>query len=98
MFTCCPECHTTFRLRAADLRRARGQVRCGDCSAVFNAIEYLVEDPDETIEAPEPTIDQPFIDEECDATVEQPVIEDQPATPQPVEERFDDENGIVFSG
>jgi len=44
MFTECPTCHTTFRLSADDLRRAQGKVRCGNCSAVFNALESLAED------------------------------------------------------
>ena len=44
MYTCCPECETTFRLNAEDLRRAHGQVRCGECDHVFNAIEFLSEE------------------------------------------------------
>ncbi|MDP7042117.1 MAG: zinc-ribbon domain-containing protein, partial [Gammaproteobacteria bacterium] len=44
MYTCCPECETTFRLSADDLRLARGQVRCGECDHVFNALEYLSEE------------------------------------------------------
>lgn len=46
MFTCCPECETTFRLSAADLRRAQGKVRCGECQTVFNALEFLAEESD----------------------------------------------------
>ncbi|MEE4185341.1 MAG: zinc-ribbon and DUF3426 domain-containing protein [Gammaproteobacteria bacterium] len=45
MFTECPECQTVFRLTAGDLRRAQGKVRCGDCHAVFNALESLAEEP-----------------------------------------------------
>ncbi len=44
MYTQCPECETTFRLGAEDLRRANGKVRCGDCNTVFNALEYLAEE------------------------------------------------------
>jgi predicted Zn finger-like uncharacterized protein len=43
MYTQCPECETTFKLAAEDLRLANGRVRCGDCDAVFNALEYLAE-------------------------------------------------------
>jgi len=43
MYTQCPECETTFKLGADDLRRAKGKVRCGECDAVFNALEYLAE-------------------------------------------------------
>jgi predicted Zn finger-like uncharacterized protein len=48
MYTRCPNCETTFRLGAEDLRRAHGKVRCGDCSNVFNAIEFLAEDAEDT--------------------------------------------------
>ena len=43
MYTQCPECETTFKLGADDLRRAKGKVRCGECDTVFNALEYLAE-------------------------------------------------------
>jgi predicted Zn finger-like uncharacterized protein len=48
MYTRCPDCETTFKLGAADLRRAQGKVRCGDCGNVFNAIEFLAEAPEDT--------------------------------------------------
>jgi len=48
MYTQCPECETTFKLGADDLRRANGKVRCGDCDTVFNALEYLAEQVAET--------------------------------------------------
>lgn len=54
MFTECPECQTTFRLTAEDLRRAQGRVRCGACHAVFNALESLAEEP-EAAPPPAPT-------------------------------------------
>ncbi|NND55455.1 MAG: DUF3426 domain-containing protein [Gammaproteobacteria bacterium] len=50
MYTQCPECETTFKLGADDLRRANGKVRCGDCDHVFNALEYLAEEVEETEE------------------------------------------------
>lgn len=46
MFTRCPECATVFRLGAEELRRAAGQVRCGDCGALFQALEHLQDHPD----------------------------------------------------
>ena len=41
LFTRCPDCQTNFRITADALRKADGQVRCGHCSAVFNAYEEL---------------------------------------------------------
>jgi len=45
LYTQCPECSTVFRVTADTLRSAQGRVRCGICSAGFNAIENLSEHP-----------------------------------------------------
>lgn len=42
MLTTCPECHTSFRISQAQLDSRRGLVRCGRCSAVFNAYDTLL--------------------------------------------------------
>ena len=44
MFTQCSQCETVFRLSADALRAAGGQVRCGRCGEVFNALARLAED------------------------------------------------------
>lgn len=44
MFTQCAKCETVFRLSAEVLRAAGGQVRCGRCGEVFNALSRLAED------------------------------------------------------
>jgi len=43
MFTQCPKCDTAFRLTAAQLEQAGGNVRCGSCSHIFNALEVIEE-------------------------------------------------------
>lgn len=43
--TQCPTCHTTFALTRAELDARAGLVRCGHCSAVFHADQYLLVDP-----------------------------------------------------
>jgi len=43
MITQCPFCQTHFRVRAEQLAARAGQVRCGKCSRVFDALEYLIE-------------------------------------------------------
>lgn len=43
VFTQCPKCETVFRLSAAVLGAAGGQVRCGRCGEVFNALARLAE-------------------------------------------------------
>lgn len=54
MYTQCSECGTVFKLSADVLRAAGGQVRCGKCGEVFNALARLAEAPSafETGESP----------------------------------------------
>jgi predicted Zn finger-like uncharacterized protein len=47
VFTQCTECETIFRLSPELLRAAGGQVRCGRCGEVFNALASLAEEPGE---------------------------------------------------
>ncbi len=44
MITQCPSCHTHFRVQAEQLAARAGQVRCGRCNRIFDALEYLVEE------------------------------------------------------
>ena len=44
MYTQCSKCETVFKLSADVLRTAGGQVRCGKCGEVFNALARLAED------------------------------------------------------
>ncbi|MEO8537670.1 MAG: MJ0042-type zinc finger domain-containing protein, partial [Betaproteobacteria bacterium] len=41
-FTRCPGCATVFRVTAEQLALREGQVRCGQCRAVFDANDHLV--------------------------------------------------------
>jgi predicted Zn finger-like uncharacterized protein len=70
MFTRCPQCNTVFRISATQLRVAGGDVRCGNCAHVFNALGLLSDDlPDgefvtavgagETDAADEQVLEQP---------------------------------------
>lgn len=43
MLTRCPACTTTFRVTPEQVKARHGQVRCGRCQHVFDAIEFLVE-------------------------------------------------------
>ncbi len=44
MYTQCSQCSTIFKLSAETLRAASGQVRCGKCGEIFNALANLAED------------------------------------------------------
>lgn len=45
MQTTCPECGTAFRVAPAQLAHRRGWVRCGRCSAPFDALAALTDEP-----------------------------------------------------
>jgi predicted Zn finger-like uncharacterized protein len=44
MLTRCPACGTTFRVTPEQLKARQGQVRCGQCRQVFNALSTLIEE------------------------------------------------------
>lgn len=44
MYTQCTQCGTVFRVNGQQLKMAQGQVRCGECATVFNALESLVDE------------------------------------------------------
>jgi predicted Zn finger-like uncharacterized protein len=44
MLTRCPHCQTTFRVAPEQLKARLGQVRCGTCRRVFNAIDSLADE------------------------------------------------------
>ena len=48
LFTRCPECTTTFRVSDEALEKANGQVRCGRCASVFNALAEQVQGDEQT--------------------------------------------------
>ena len=43
MYTQCPECLTVFKLGGAELAATLGSVRCGHCSAIFDALRTLTD-------------------------------------------------------
>lgn len=60
MYTRCPECGTVFRVAAAQLRAASGDVLCGGCAIAFNALKYLMDElPSEHDEPPEQASSRP---------------------------------------
>jgi len=53
MITRCPTCGTAFRVYPEQLDARAGQVRCGQCAAVFDAHAGLVSEPDSLAPADE---------------------------------------------
>jgi predicted Zn finger-like uncharacterized protein len=41
MYTRCPKCKTTYRVNVGQLREGHGELRCGRCDAVFDALASL---------------------------------------------------------
>src|SRR3569832_1744168 len=55
MYTRCPHCDTWFRIGAAQLAQAHGQVRCGVCAEQFNALSALSARPEHRRTGPDTT-------------------------------------------
>ena len=63
--TSCPACNAAFYVLSDQLAAHRGDVRCGKCEHVFNALDRLAEVADgETINKPEPSSQAAIIEEE----------------------------------
>ena len=55
LVTTCPQCQTAFIVKPEHLAAHRGDVRCGHCQHLFNALEHLAQASDEkTISSPAP--------------------------------------------
>ena len=75
MYTQCPSCKTLFNVTAEQLRSARGQVQCGQCTKTFDALAYLTDGH------------IPKIEQHGDRTiVRTPAIVRQETIPEPVVE------------
>jgi predicted Zn finger-like uncharacterized protein len=63
--TSCPACNAAFYVLPDQLAAHRGDLRCGKCEHVFNALDRLAEIADEeTTNKPEPSTQAPIIEEE----------------------------------
>ncbi len=85
MFTQCSKCETVFKLSAEVLRAAGGQVRCGKCGQVFNALAHLAEDPSAF------TIGESAIELETRANT---ILESSASAPAPRKPRDPSENSV----
>ena len=65
MYTQCPECLTVYALDVVELSRSHGNVRCGHCTMVFDALPSLVEtlppDPVTGLAARPPSAEPPLM-------------------------------------
>ena len=83
MITLCPKCKLSLSVTAADLRVAQGQVRCGRCTAVFNALASLQELPEDPT-ALDADAEQPQQAESESATADTVATPaGEPAAPEP---------------
>src|SRR5437868_4695178 len=87
MFTVCTHCHTRFRLSAAALTAAQGQVRCGKCHEVFDAYENL-EGADVAPQMPPPPAEMEPMGDEAGSTADIALsVTGDAATPELGEQR-----------
>jgi predicted Zn finger-like uncharacterized protein len=78
--TRCPGCRTVFRVPTGQLALRAGQVRCGQCRAVFDANDHLVEHPGDGETRPKTQRDDDAPAQARAATV----APDASETPEPV--------------
>lgn len=74
--TQCPKCDTTFRVTPAQLKAAKGAVRCGACLHVFRASNHFIEEK-KTISEPQDDRTQDLFDDDL---FEEPVVKAKPDT------------------
>lgn len=68
MYLTCPSCETVYAVRAAMLRDGQGEVRCGTCRLIFNALDSLSDElPTTRMSAPPSTPTAPPIAAESSA-------------------------------
>jgi len=72
VYTQCPECGAAFRVTAQALKQAAGTVRCGSCSATFNALDYLSEQRPAPKQPAIPELKPEPVETESAATAETP--------------------------
>lgn len=86
MLTTCPECHTCFRVSQVQLDHRRGLVRCGRCSAVFNAYDTLL--PELTTPVSDEAVSTPAVQAPTetllpDTAVPEQAADEERSTPSP---------------
>jgi len=102
MYTRCPYCHTYFKVLAEHLKKAGGQVRCGQCYKVFNSIGNLIEKLPVPLseKLTEKRKHKPEFTAPLQKEVQEPEPQQQPAInarkpePAPTSRLFDDNAGI----
>ena len=78
MLTRCPSCSTAFRVTPEQLKARAGKVRCGHCSAVFNALETLEDMPPAVVAAEAASVE---VLVESPESISPPLIETAPPEP-----------------
>jgi predicted Zn finger-like uncharacterized protein len=77
MITRCPECATAFHVSQAQLDARAGQVRCGHCGEVFDALAFLELEEAPPIVSPPGALPSTAVEQE-------PVVERPPIAPRVV--------------
>jgi len=79
LVTTCPACATSFLLKPEHLAAHRGDVRCGQCDFVFNALDKL----GETVEIPPTETPVPEVTEPLAETTVEPITEAEVGITEP---------------
>jgi len=88
VITRCPSCHTHFRVYAEQLAARAGQVRCGRCNRVFDALEHLIEEIAPTrATGSKPEFDAPHVNLAEAEQVPEPAVMQMQEPDGPAQER-----------
>ena len=68
MLTRCPHCQTAFRVTPEQLKARQGRVRCGECRAVFDALDTLADEAPAPVAAPHAPSETPLASTAAAAT------------------------------
>jgi len=97
MYTECPSCKTIFKITPAQLKAARGKVRCGSCNHIFNGLEALTEAPPATQFVSQPISEPTEVGEQDNSDTSSITNPLEDSKTSPAEEIFEATNDVIES-
>ena len=90
LITTCPECATSFHVKPEHLSAHRGDVRCGKCNLVFNALDKLTQTPDLPLPVASalPEVEEILPSDISSETIQEPSVEVRTDKELPIDEPF----------
>ncbi len=96
MYTLCPHCSTCFRITSEQVNAAQGNVRCGNCGAVFNALDNPGPEPDSFSDSTFVET-EPFSTELYKPVDDELYPDDEPNIHEETDDQFDDQEFDLYA-